>query len=428
MKILVVGNHTCGNRGDGAILRGLVDSLQRVNQHAQIDIISRYPVSSTYLAQRQIDQDPLFLPRRRQARGIVGKLCNNLLTLLLPTIMLVRLKGGGWRKHCPVPRYLLAFAETCRQYDLIIQVGGSFFVDLYGIHQFEHAFCALLAKKPIYLLGHSVGPFQQTRFRRVANAIFSRVDALVLRETVSAALLTDANITPRNLQIGVDTAFLVRPQHVNSSSYSLLHWQQQIERCNTIAITVRNLAPFDRRLGITQAEYELAWGQLINRLIASGYQVIALSTCTGIDSYGSDDRMVALRVQQHVACRAGYQVVMDEFNDIELGLLLQKCRLVVGTRLHSAIIAMTFGTPAIAINYEHKSRGVMQQLGLPQLACEPCELIEETLERKIITLLADEDALRQALVDKIDCLRAQGDKLIQQVLAEQSATLGETGG
>lgn len=31
---------------------------------------------------------------------------------------------------------------------------------------------------------------------------------------------------------------------------------------------------------------------------------------------------------------------------------------------------MNFATPAIAINYEHKSAGIMQQLGLPEMAID----------------------------------------------------------
>ena len=27
MKLLILGNHTCGNRGDSAILRGLLDAI-----------------------------------------------------------------------------------------------------------------------------------------------------------------------------------------------------------------------------------------------------------------------------------------------------------------------------------------------------------------------------------------------------------------
>jgi len=61
MKILLVGNHTCGNRGDGAILRGLIDSIHAARSDIEIDAISRYPTSSGYLLQQDIQQDSLFL-------------------------------------------------------------------------------------------------------------------------------------------------------------------------------------------------------------------------------------------------------------------------------------------------------------------------------------------------------------------------------
>ncbi|HBP97261.1 MAG TPA: colanic acid biosynthesis pyruvyl transferase WcaK, partial [Pantoea agglomerans] len=61
MKILLVGNHTCGNRGDGAILRGLIDSMKSARSDLEIDVISRYPTSSGYLLQQDIKQDALYL-------------------------------------------------------------------------------------------------------------------------------------------------------------------------------------------------------------------------------------------------------------------------------------------------------------------------------------------------------------------------------
>ncbi|STL53230.1 Colanic acid biosynthesis protein [Escherichia coli] len=51
---------------------------------------------------------------------------------------------------------------------------------------------------------------------------------------------------------------------------------------------------------------------MVNRILDEGYQVIALSTCTGIDSYNKDDRMVALNLRQHISDPARYHVVMDE--------------------------------------------------------------------------------------------------------------------
>jgi hypothetical protein len=37
------------------------------------------------------------------------------------------------------------------------------------------------------------------------------------------------------------------------------------------------LAPFDKRLGTTQAAYEEAFAGVVNRILDSGYQVLALS-------------------------------------------------------------------------------------------------------------------------------------------------------
>ncbi|SUG32562.1 extracellular polysaccharide biosynthesis protein [Salmonella enterica subsp. arizonae] len=41
MKLLILGNHTCGNRGDSAILRGLLDAINHFQTEAQVDVMSR---------------------------------------------------------------------------------------------------------------------------------------------------------------------------------------------------------------------------------------------------------------------------------------------------------------------------------------------------------------------------------------------------
>nr|MBA2814743.1 amylovoran biosynthesis protein AmsF [Candidatus Pantoea persica] len=245
---------------------------------------------------------------------------------------------------------------------------------------FDHALCTLMAKKPIYIIGHSVGPFQNPSVNALANFVFDRVDSLVLRESVSLDLMKKNGVTTRR---------------VEPSSHNLLQWQGIINGRKTIAITVRELAPFDKRLGVTQKEYEAAFGRVINAMIADGYQVVAFSSCTGIDSYAKDDRMVALMLRDRVDQPEHYHVIMDEFNDLELGILLSHCHLTIGTRLHSAIISMNFGTPAVAINYEHKSMGVMNQLGLLQMATDVKSLMDGSLIYKLKHVLAEYDAIKQ---------------------------------
>lgn len=59
MKLLLVGNHTCGNRGDGAIIRGLIAELTEQRPDIKIDAYSRFPISSSYLLGQTLTMDPL---------------------------------------------------------------------------------------------------------------------------------------------------------------------------------------------------------------------------------------------------------------------------------------------------------------------------------------------------------------------------------
>src|SRR5690606_18688299 len=199
-------------------------------------------------------------------------------------------------------------------------------------------------------------------------------------------------------------------------SYAVQHWLDVAASRKTVAITLRELAPFDKRLGTTQQAYEKAFAEVVNRILDAGWQVLALSTCTGIDSYNKDDRMVALNLRQHVSDPSRYHVVMDELNDLEMGKIFAACDLTVGTRLHSAIISMNFGTPAIAINYEHKSAGIMQQLGMPEMAIDIRHLLDGSLASMVADTLGQLPAINQQLATAVAAERDNGLQMVKSVM------------
>jgi colanic acid/amylovoran biosynthesis protein len=107
---------------------------------------------------------------------------------------------------------------------------------------------------------------------------------------------------------------------------------------------------------------------------------------------------------------------MDELNDLEMGKLLGACDLTVGTRLHSAIISMNFGTPAIAINYEHKSAGIMQQLGMPEMAIDIRHLLDGSLESMVADALGSLPAINERLAVAVKAERDNGISMVKSVL------------
>ncbi|MGH8494488.1 MAG: colanic acid biosynthesis pyruvyl transferase WcaK [Moraxellaceae bacterium] len=384
MKALLIGNHTCGNRGDGAILRGLIAGLERMHPGAQFEITSRYPVSSSWLLGRSCRED-IFRGWHKKESGRIQRLFMRLYGQLLPFLMAIAATHPVFVRLLP-----LAFRveiERMREFDVVIQVGGSFFVDVYGTGQFEAAYAALLAGRPLFLVGHSMGPFGGPGYRWLARRLIAGADATILREPVSMALLKEAGLPDQNVVEGSDTAWLVPPQEPELPAHGW--WKSRLEERPLVALTVRELAPFDRRLGISQAAYEGVFVRLAERLIEHGCDVVVVSTCTGIDSYHRDDRMNGLRIAAQVSRPQHMHVLMEELNDVELGQMLGSCALLIGTRLHSVIIAMNFGTPAIAVNYEHKSLGILRQLGLPDLACDIPALLDGRMEALVFEVLQD---------------------------------------
>lgn len=418
MKLLILGNHTCGNRGDSAILRGLLDAITRIEPQAEVDVMSRYPVSSSWLLNRPVMGDPLYsqMKAHNTAAGLVGRVKKILRRRYQHQVLLSRVTDSGKLRNIAIAQGFTDFVRLLSNYDAIVQVGGSFFVDLYGAPQFEHALCTFMAKKPLYMIGHSVGPFQDPQFNQLANYAFGHCEALILRESVSLDLMKQSDITTAKVEQGVDTAWLVEDDENFVPSYAVRHWLEMAGKQKTVAITLRELAPFDKRLGTTQQAYEQAFADVVNRVIDAGWQVIALSTCTGIDSYNKDDRMVALNLRKHITDPSRYHVVMDELNDLEMGKILAACDLTVGTRLHSAIISMNFGTPAIAINYEHKSAGIMKQLGMPEMAVDIRHLLDGSLAAMAADTLGQLPALNQRLATAVATEREKGALMVKSVL------------
>lgn len=419
MKLLILGNHTCGNRGDSAILRGLIDAITTIDESVEVDVMSRYPVSSAWLLGRPVMGDGLYkqMKQHNNAVGLMGRVKKVLRRKYQHQVLLAKATDNGRLRNISIPQGFIDFVKSLQKYDAIIQVGGSFFVDLYGVSQFEHALCSFMAKKPIYMIGHSVGPFQDPQFNHLASYVFGNAESLILRESVSLKLMHQSNIDSSKVEQGVDTAWLVDHHNDNfAPSYAVQHWLNTIKRKKTVAITLRELAPFDKRLGTTQKAYEQAFAAVVNRVIEDGYQVLALSTCTGIDSYNKDDRMVALNLRQYINDPEQYHVVMDELNDLEMGKILGECELTVGTRLHSAIISMNFGTPAIAINYEHKSAGIMQQLGLPEMGIEIRQLLDGSLLSVVADVLGQLPAINERLGHAVRAEREDGLRMVESVL------------
>jgi colanic acid/amylovoran biosynthesis protein len=417
MKLLVFGNHTCANRGDAAILRGLLTWLQDEVPSAELVVNSRHPVVSEHLLGTQFSQDRLHQWHQRPTRP--WNLSRKLTRWGIPVLMALALRTGWcWiRRLLPLP--IRKEIERMKEFDACIQVGGSFYIDLYGPEQFEQAFVAMLADRPVLLAGHSMGPFDGALYRWMAGVLLGKAAWVALRERESLNAVLDARLPRQHLFAGGDTAWLAPSTR---DPHALNRWVPTWRAGRPlVGMTMRDIGHFSTRLGITQAEYEVAMAKLVDDIIATGRDVIAVATCTAIGGYTADDMGVARSVAGRLKVPDRFHMMAGEPDDAQLGQVLGACHLVVSTRLHGAIIAMNHGTPALTVAYEHKSTGTMQQLGLGDMDIDMNSLLDGSASRRIIRLLQSVEPLTARTAKSVAVERERAKQMLERLLAAISS-------
>jgi colanic acid/amylovoran biosynthesis protein len=116
-----------------------------------------------------------------------------------------------------------------------------------------------------------------------------------------------------------------------------------------------------------------------------------------------DDRIVEARIAD--LCRTEPIRIDESLSHHDLKNLYGSCHYLVGTRFHSVIFALTSCVPCIAIEYEHKTRGIMRDLGLAEWVLP----IEEVTSNRLIEMACRLEA------DKVGYMRTLSPSLAECV-------------
>ena len=81
--------------------------------------------------------------------------------------------------------------------------------------------------------------------------------------------------------------------------------------------------------------------------------------------------------------------------------IYKRCKFLIGTRLHSCILAANVETPVIAIRYQgYKTQGVMEELGLENLILDIHTINYIELNQKIDFVLKNYGFIKETIKTK----------------------------
>jgi colanic acid/amylovoran biosynthesis protein len=364
MRPRVVFTHvySFSNKGDAAILAGQIQDLRHEIPDLTVDILTLDYTDVGSVFEGAPVHPSLMAPYVRRDRGRVTRFFGAL------AMMLTTLTWAFIRRFTKLsiwlPRTWRAATSLLDDADVVIGVGGGY---LRGVPGLASTFQLLLLLhqvvlvrtlgKPVLLPAQSFGPFYGSVQRGAFKQALKGMHDIYPREQKSADLLRSYGFQiPADHNVA-DAAFLFTPEPRPNMTHPFpAQWAGR----EVVGVTVRQWLSKHE-----QDAYEAAMAGLCQHLLDAGYAVALIPQVTS-DFHGDDDRLVGIRISSYLPETPYFANLDSDFDVHEIYAIYSSLTLLVGTRFHSVIFALRSNVPAMAIEYEHKTSGILTNLGLAE--------------------------------------------------------------
>lgn len=420
MRILITNVYSYKNKGDAAIVLALVQEIQRTFNNPEIIIQTADSQHDTDKYGTPVTESLLWtLLSRVRTRSLLVRLwvpCAGILTLICYCLCF-RLFGKG-------PKFILTdelkqFVTQNLNSDLVIACGGGYLrtpnsslreTILLTVTCLNFLIAKFLSK-PVYLYSQSVGPVNGRLQTRILRTSLNRVDLVEPREDISLEYLRKLNVRAKIIKTA-DPALLLDnngkfPSELAHLKSNRLH----------VGLTVRKW--FDDPKDF--ARYLMAVAQTIDYLVEEHNAEVLYIPQVIAETFGDDDRIVARQVWARVKNKKYFTVIEADLHPFEIIGLCGKMDIFVGTRMHSNIFALISHVPVVAIEYEHKTKGIMRGLGLENLTIDIRQVTFALLKRKINLLIKNHNHYKKLITNNLPKQIEQSRRAIEVISESYTA-------
>ncbi len=397
MKILITHAYTKENKGDAAILSVLLMQARLAFPQAQIKVstfedsnknknfdgyetISSYMYLAVYTYKK-------FLQKLLYACYIVAS------TLLWATI----LRYFNFDSKFLLIQPIREIAEEFQQADLIIPIGGGYLrakpniMESVNLTLLLHPILlSLLLRKPVVLYSQSIGPFFNLYQRTLTRLILNRTKLILAREDHTINTLKQIGVKQDRIIRTVDAGFLFEPKRVLSLSQVIP--SEKLQNKLLVGITVRKWLAKEK-----QKTYEKSIARFIDNATKNNNLLFIFIPQVSSAFHKDDDRVVAGRIMQYIKNKNQAINLETDYTHRQIKSLYSDLDYVIGTRFHSIIFSLTSYVPALAIEYEYKTGGIMKDLGLGEWVIPIEQVTTKFLMEKFQELIEKRESYLQTL-------------------------------
>lgn len=415
MKLLVVNLHSSENAGDHALTRESIRQLRRCFEPESL-VLSMNDPASGEPGEASVGSFITWLrpagPDGTQRWRWLGFL--QLLAALLAGL-LWRMTGRLLPLGLPAEkqRLLRAFVEA----DAVVSCAGGLFytsgrVGVAFLVTFLTMAYGWLLGKPLYTLPQSVGPLRLRWEGWLLGCIARRCRLMLLREPVSVAILEGLGAPPGRYRLVPDLAFAYTERdRTRAEALLRRHLGDAWGRVPLLGITMMNWGA-QSRLFEGQAAYEAGVVAACRRFLAETEGHLFLFSQVWGPTEAEDDRIPARRVAAALGESGRVHLVDEPLDPPTLKGCYGQMGLLLGTRMHSNIFALSEGTPVLAVGYRVKSRGIMEMMGMPEWVIPIEEATPEALPARLMAAWQARERLRRQVAGRLPTIRAEAEAAV----------------
>lgn len=390
MNILITNAFSLEQKGDSALLAGTISQLRIAFPKAKIkaQISGRVRPGQKYKGAEVMPSATFLATVPNIAKPLMLVRMVYVLAVTLLWAGFARLTRRSWRLGMGADLY-----RSCRaifEADAVVAVAGGYLAGAPGLGETLNMFFVVLPLWLAHILGRpvvhyaqSVGPVSNRVQRWLVISVLKRARLVITREGVSTDFALGLGLDPQRVTQAVDVGFLFEAE----PEYQLASALERSERLDAkkVLVGITTKEHFGPK---AQSAYEHELAMFADWLCRERQMQVVFIPQVTSPELGHDDRIINKRIYGLMKEKANAFLIDKNITNHETKAVIEQVEYMVGTRFHSVIFALTGYVPAIGLEYEHKTSGILRDLGLPHWMLQMRGVKAEELEGLFDELVA----------------------------------------
>lgn len=301
---------------------------------------------------------------------------------------------------------------TSQDVDVILDASGFGYGDYWGLRKLEQRLVGALPSRSgqapvVVVLPQALGPFTKPGMAEAFGEVVQRADRVWVRDRASMAYVEGLGPIPPTVQMAPDFTNLLHPA-----------LPERLDHVRGLSL----LIPNEKVVSEASPERRKAY---LDFFIQAALQLDAAGERVGVLIHeGAQDRQLATEI---LASISKTFPVIDEPSALDTKAVIGAARMVVTSRFHGLVSALSAGVPSLASGWSHKYAELLADYDCPQ------NLIDldspESWQASIGLLMtqASDDRAREMLLAAGKTQRARSEVMWDTTLSVLKARPGRSG-